>query len=58
MAKKEKDNTIWWIAGTALVTGGAFYVAQNFLKQQEEMKEYQLRQKLAQEKNPDGDDED
>jgi|GEM_PF-5156251 len=59
MAKKDDgSNKLLWIAGTALVTGGAFYVAQKFLKEQEELKEFKLRKQLEAERNPHMEDDD
>jgi len=48
-----------WIAGTAAVTAGVYFVVQRYMKERDELMQMKVMKQLQQKpSNPDGDSED
>ena len=52
---KDKANTMLWIAGTAAVTAGVYFMVQRYMKERDELMQMKVMKQLQKPSNPDGD---
>ncbi len=54
---KDKANTMLWIAGTAAVTAGVYFMVQRYIKERDELMQMKVMKQLQKESNPDDESE-